>query len=340
MLTPAILVIDHRERGAPGPVERRLLARRADFATLFLEEISEAEQKISFRIGPDRAAEATFHDSRTGEPLSLARLTSVWAESLELPPNPMLSFLGSEELPEIFAANGRSESWLLARSLIGWLEARCLFLPQLTEKNRANHRLYQMAVARDSGFRLPPTYVGAHLPGLRAALQPTVGATIHYRSFSPLHFSLQGKRFVSADRFLSADRHFALAHVRAPALFAAWPAYRRRIHAAVVDQEVWAVSLALVDPELDPDVTDPFYQHAQGNLALAPVELPAAARQLCRRFAEEAGLRLVVLDGLEGDDDGALHFLEAHPGGRLLLFEEAGLPVYDRLLDLLERGRP
>lgn len=335
--TPEILVLDRRG-SAPGAVERRLGERGAAIATLFLEEIYEAEQKVSFRIGPQQAGEISLCDSRTGQPFSLSRLQSVWAESLDLPANPMLSFFGSDDLSEVFAANGRGESWLLARSLIGWLAARFLFLPQLMEKNRANHRLYQMAVARDAGFQLAVTYVGGELARLAEVLAPAAGGKLHYRPFSPLSFTLEGRRFVSADRFLAFDRRIALSHLRAPALFTAWPSHRRRLHAAVIGREVAAVALTLADPGVDPDVTDPFYQRAQGNLLVTAAELPAAARELCLRFAALAGLRFLVLDLLEGED-GAVYFLEAHPGGSLRLFDEAGLPVYERLLNLLEGGR-
>lgn len=340
-MRPEILVIDRRGEEA-GPVERRLRARGARYATLFLEDLHESLHVPSFRIGQGRGGELTCVDGRTRQAFSTAGLRSVWAESLAVPPNPMASYHGGDELERTFRIVGESESWIYTHSVIALLSRRCLFLPAPMERNRANHRLYQAAVARDAGFALPRLYLGNHARRLFQSLRPSMAEKVHYQPLSPLSFHLKGRRFVSADRFVDPDREFTLAHIKAPALFSCWPEASRRLLVAVLGEDAWALEVGLRDRERDPDVTDLAYQAAQGNLRIEPAEPPAAALGLCRAFLGASGLPFAVFDlleqGAEGGGNWDFCFLGAQPDGRFPFFDEAGLPVYERLVDWLERG--
>lgn len=340
-MDPEILVIDKRARTEPGPIETRLREEGACCATLFLDDVLQAATTVSYRVGASQGATIRCADGRTGEPLSTARVKSVWAEAAGLGPNPMTFYHEDRSLSSTLRSIGLGEAWLMGGSVIATLSRQCLFLPQLMERTRANHRLYQMAAARDAGFSLPQTYVGTGFQEIRDLLRDGRDGDrrIHYQPLSHTTFSLWGNRFITVDRWLDADRTFALANVRGPAVFSRWPAYRRRLFAALLGEELWALEVDLLDPEVDPDVTDLFYQRAQDNLRLTPVELPAAAREACFRFARATGLVYTTLELLEEEEPGAYCFLAAHPDGRLHLFDEAGLPVYDHLVSWLRRGR-
>jgi hypothetical protein len=336
---PRILVIDRADRPGPGRVESLLAERGASYAVLFLDQVCAANAPASYHIAPGRAAVMRLRDGRGGETFSTRRLRGVWAEALGLPRNPMTAFLGDEDIGRTLRAVGEGESWLLGLSILACLGRGRLFLPQLVERSRANHRLYQLAVARDSGFSVPRTMVTSHESRVRQDLAPAAGEALHYQSLSQLAFEVRGKAYVSVDRHLEPERLFALRQLRAPAVFSVWPAWRRRLYVAVLGNQMWGLEVGLRRPDLDPEVTDLFYQRAQDNLAADPVELPPALRALCRRFVEASGLRYCTLDLLEENGEADRWcLLAAHPDGRFHLFDEQGLPVYDRLLAALASG--
>jgi len=266
VMEPRVLVIERATRRASGQVEQLLARRGVEHAVVFLEQVCTAEAPAEFRVEPGQRSELSLRDARTGEGVSTRRLRAVWAEALGLLRNPMTAFLGDDDMAVTLQAVGRGEAWLFGLSVLAALAHARLFLPQLVERGRANHRLYQLAAARDSGFSVPRTVVTAQAARVREALAPGEGERLHYQSFSPLAFTLRGGSYVSVDRFVPDDRLFALAHLRGPAVFSLWPPSRRRLQVAALGDELWAAEVETIDGGLDPDVTDLSYQAAQRNL--------------------------------------------------------------------------
>ncbi len=340
LAAPELLVIDRSDRSGPGRVETLLAERGADHAVFFLDDVCAARAPASYHLAPGGAAVLHLCDARGGATFSTARLRGVWAEALGLPRNPMTAFSGDEDIGRTLSAVGEGEAWMLGLSVLAALAHGRLLLPQLAERNRANHRLYQLAVARDCGFGVPRTVVTANGGRVLEHLALAPGEAVHYQALSQLTFEVRGQTYVSADRHLEPERYFGLQHLRAPAVFSVWPPYRRRLYVAALGRELWALQIALRDPELDPDVTDLFYQRAQDNLTAEPVPMPAALATLCHRFLAATGLLYGTLDVLEeASGDGRWCLLGAHPEGRFQLFAEQGLPVYDHLLAALAAGR-
>jgi len=333
---PEIMVLVNSGAAEPGLVERTLEDRGLAWVTLALDELFSLETTTSYTVSPSEAATLSFADARGRGRFDTGQLRSVWAESTAMSENPLLFADESAGLSDRLQLLSRSEAWMMAVSIPSFLAHDCLYLPQTMERNRANHALYQYRVAREVGFLLPEIYAGRRLAAAIEHLDSEQHQKVHYQSFSPLFFEHGGAAYTSVDRWIEPDRFYTMGHMRSPVLLSNRPAGNRFLSVFLEDR-FYTLEIALLDPDLDPDVTDPFYQAAQENLRIEPTELPAGLEAPARSFFRETGLVFGMIDTVESERGPV--FLEAHPSTAFTLHHEAGLGVLDHLIDWLRRGR-
>lgn len=336
-MEPRVLVIYPKTYARHGLVERRLLDRATPYAVLIFTQLFEARDPVSYRLGRD-GERLTLPDARSGQPIRLDSIRGVWAESLDVPIRLEQPTYDVRNLLQYLKTVGHSETHYFVKSILGLLAHRRLFLPQMMEGMRAHHKLYQLALARDVGFHVPTSYAGSRPAGLMNTLEPESMDELHYRPFSQHRFRARGKQFVTVERFVGEATSYSLHNLNTPALFSKVPRHLRRLRVAAVLDDLWALRIELRDAELDADVTDVAYQRAQDNLLFEPVAVPDDVDRLCRAFLRDAGLRYGIFDLLEDPENGAVWFQVCHPLGRLDLFDEAGLPAVDALIDALVEG--
>lgn len=335
-MAPRILLLYPKPPARFGLVERRLLERQVPYAVLIFDQLFEERATVSYRLGR-QGEKLLLRDARNGEAVPLETIRGVWAESLDVPIRLGRPTYDVRDLPRYLKTVGHSETHFFVKSILALLSHRTLFLPQMMEAVRGHHKLYQLAVARDAGFRVPPTYAGARPAGLMNALAPESIDELHYRPFSQHRFRARGQHFVTVERYVGEEASYSLHNLNTPALFSQPPRGLRRLLVAAVLDDLWALTVRLRDQQLDGDVTDVAYQHAQDNLDVEPVSLADDAARLCRTFLRATGLRYGIFDLLE-DPRGEILFQVFHPFGQLHLFHEAGLPAVDRLIDVLAGG--
>ncbi|NOT02357.1 MAG: hypothetical protein HOP29_17255 [Phycisphaerales bacterium] len=224
----------------------------------------------------------------------------------------------------------------MAVQLRGFLAERFLFLPQVIERQRLTSPLYQLATARDVGFKVPPTVVGQVLSSLyaRGPIE-----RIHYRPLTAVQFQVRNAQFVTVERWIHADRTFAMHQAFGPAAFSLRPDSGNRILVLILGSKLFAIEISLIDPGRDPQITDFSFHAAQENLNASICSLTSPIQEVCHEFFRTTGLRFGLIDLLHDSESGDLWYLAAHASPKLGLFHETGLPVYDHLLEWLLRGR-
>lgn len=333
---PEILVIYPQAAPEPGRVEEILAQREARCAVVYLRALAEGRRRLSFRIGPSHPPEFRLRDERTGRLVTTAAVRGVWVEGIDTGLEEPEWSGKIQEVPQYLRTIGHYETLSLLHSFLAEVPRRCTVFPQVFDGSRTGHRLAQIIAARNAGFAIPRTYMGQSPHAMVEWLRPETEERLHYHPLTAFRFEVRGRRFLTVERHVGAESRFALSHLTSPALFSARPSAARRCLVAVLPRDLFALEAELVDPGRDPDVTDLVYQHIQGNLRLTPFELPEGIRRSSLQLAQELGLRYGILDLLrEPGDGGRCFFLALHPFARPLLFEEAGFPVYERLVETL-----
>lgn len=334
--SPEILVVYPQADSSPCRIEEILARRGIDYAAVELRAFAEGQRPLSFRIGPSHLPEFRFQDARTHCSVSTSAVRAVWVEGLDFGLDEPEWSGKIQDIPQYLRTLGHYETLALLYSFLAEVTSHRVTLPQIFEGSRAGHRLAQMTAAREAGFAIPRTYAGLSTRSMIEWLKPDAADQLHYRPLTAFRFELRGRRFLTVERQISTDSRFALRHLTSPAMFSVWPASTQRYLVAVLPNDLFALEARLKDPQQNPDVTDLIYQHTQGNLDIVPVELPDDMRQPCIRLMRQLGLQYGALDLLrETENTGRCLFLSLNPFARPLLFEEAGFPIYERLLEAL-----
>ena len=331
---PTVLLLVDSAKGT-GPVEELLAHSGVPFATLDLLRAARAEAPVWFQAKNGAGCVVGFQDARDSRWTTTGRVLSVWAEDGQIGSDPVAHFQGANDDRAILRTLGLAESWLMAAHIRGFLAERFLFLPQVIERQRLTYPPYPLATARDVGFKIPPTVVGQVLSALykRGPVEK-----MHYRPLAAVKFQVRDTQFVTVERWIQADRSFAMHQAFGPAVFSLRPDTGTRVLVLMLGGELFAIELSLVDPCLDAQITDVSFHAAKKNLKITVCSLAGRMRDLCQAFFRETGLQYGLIDLLHDPESGDLWYLATNGSPKLSLFQEAGLPVYERLIEWLRRG--
>jgi hypothetical protein len=334
---PILLVYGRRERNG-NSLEEVLDRHGYPFAVMVLETVLTGESPVEFRSDTQGHWLLIYDDARSGRRCHSGNLKGIWAQDMGIPQTSSGTTGGNSFTA--LSDSGRMERRQFAFSILAALDHRFLFLPELTGRMRARSPYYLSNLARCAGLKVPSTSSGL-LASFRAReFWQDRRLPIHYQPLSTTSITRKGKTFMTVSRFIEREKLFALANLRAPALFSQWPIAFRRYLAALVRGEWFVVEVAFKDLSLAPHVTDLDYHHALGNLICSPSFLPNEIQTACGRVMSQAGLSFGVVDLLHSQDRYAnWFFVSARPGAGLDLFEEAGIPAWERLARWLCSGR-
>lgn len=254
----------------------------------------------------------------------LETITGIWHRRPEPPaPHP--------ELDPDFAPIVRKES---AETLAGlycalW-DRRWVNSP--TDERRANHKVYQMRLARALGWTLPQTLITNDAQEAWAFFQRCQGQMV-YKPLVPFIMLNDREEYgVYTSLVTQANIDAYLDSIQlSPCFFQQLVPKQYELRVNVIGEHVW--STAIFTQEREDTRID--HRHATEDCRHEAVLLPTGVEQLCLRLNQALGLRMSNID-LIYTPQGEYIFLEVNPNGQWAWIEEqVGFPLCTALIDEL-----
>ena len=188
---------------------------------------------------------------------------------------------------------------------------------------RAELKPLQLHAAQAVGLRIPKTMISNDPARIRRFAE-SCGAETIFKTLTATAFQF------TATTVLDTELRDMLDSVKiAPAIFQERIVAKTHIRATVVDDRVFAASIA---PQRDYAALD---WRLDRNAEIRPCALPAEIEARLCALARRMGLRYGAADLIESVD-GDHVFLEINPGGQFLFVEiHGGLPISDAIADAL-----
>lgn len=199
---------------------------------------------------------------------------------------------------------------------------------------RAQNKLFQLRLARDSGLEIPRTLLTNDPVAVRDFFDALAGRVVA-KMLTPLTTSMDGSGpFVYTSRLRAADleRLDGLRH--APMLFQEEVPKARELRVMVVTDRCFTG--AIDASRTSPDVVD-WRRADPAEVAWQPDTLPAAEAQALRATVRSLGIELGAADIIR-TPDGRHVFLEINPSGEWGMLErDLGLPISEAIAEELCR---
>jgi glutathione synthase/RimK-type ligase-like ATP-grasp enzyme len=224
----------------------------------------------------------------------------------------------------------RDEWVAVLRSIYMTLDDRWLNSP--ANIARAEDKALQLAVAGESGLRIPPTVVTNDFDTARSFMSEgaTVGKAFHTGFLDDPEG--QGGRVIFTTRLDDDNRPTRESLSVAPVIFQREIVKAYDVRATVVGQRVFA---ATIDSQIKAETTVDWRHGSYPDLPHARHELPDDVASRCLSVVRLLGLRFAAID-LVLDRMGEYWFLEANPNGQWAWIENrTGLPISSAIVDEL-----
>lgn len=201
------------------------------------------------------------------------------------------------------------------------------------EMAAANHKLRQLRVAHQLGFKTMPTLVTNDPQEVRAFFHACGGQMV-YKTMRQVPIAYIDDTAYGIYTTLitqeALDDHLDTIHF-IPCLFQKFIPKEYELRINVIGEHVWAA--AIYSQESEEAMLD-FRPHTSA-VRHAPVLLPREVEEACRRLTHRLGLRMGNID-LILTPDGDYYFLEINPGGQWAWVEDrVGFPLSTALVDEL-----
>jgi glutathione synthase/RimK-type ligase-like ATP-grasp enzyme len=291
------------------------------------QEAASDRGAVSLRIEPDTSAGGTIRSGACS--LQLAELTSVWWwRERSLPPSTSEEWTAG---PSDEAAFARRE-WSVLLESLPELAGDALWVNDRRAQKRAERKPYQLALAMQAGFAIPPTLV-TNDPSAAKSFLTRFGGGI-YKPLSWFYAppdTILYTNVVSADDVIANERSLELA----PGIFQARVEKAHELRVTIVGDRVFA---AKVDSQSRLDTAIDWRRNSL-EVSYDPVELDRMLEHNLLRMQAQLGLAFGAYD-LIVTPEGETVFLEVNPSGQWLWIERAtGLAITDALVDLLTTSR-
>ncbi len=293
-----------------------LIRRRLPYFRLNSEELTQAH--FSFSLDQETLCREIHVATRA---LDLDWVKSVWYRRA-IHPGPVPSFSRSESA---FVAG---ELRHLTMGLV--LNPDLLWVNPIDNVSVAEHKLYQLQIARELGFRVPRTLVSGDPLALRQFARENQHGTICKPIFHGMFvdgiaaYSIYTRR-VAAESF-GADA------VGCPVFLQEEIPRSADVRATFIGPNSF-----VADIRGDAGIVD--WRDPALNVTYTRSELPADVERLCRTMLSRLGLRYGAFDFVR-TPDGSLVFLELNPTGEWAWLEDRlGFPMRSAFIQLFYGGQ-
>ena len=323
---PMILIIsDPAEDAHVGFVEEELRVRGAEYVIF---NPGDYPVRSSITVSQHDTGAPVMTLSGSGTTVDLGDVTGAW---IRRPGKPSVT----PDMDPAVAEWADMECRHVVRGLYEHIpHARWISQPSAIE--RANTKPWQLRIARELGFSVPPYVLTTDPDAARAFIRRHDHAVIAKSLARPfLVWPQEAEAQVMYTRLLDREAEAELAHVRnAPTFFQKYIVKEADLRVIVIGEEVFAVEIASgqnANTAVDFRVIDPF------DLPHRVVTLSPQLNDACVALTKRLGLAFGAID-IVRDADGGHHFLEINPNGQWMWLEwMTGVPLRRAICDFLCR---
>ena len=199
---------------------------------------------------------------------------------------------------------------------------------------RAEHKMYQLQVAKRVGLNVPATTITSSPEDARSFIQEQGGGIVKKLS-GRLAADERGPLILYAQRVTADDpAQYEGLHL-APSIFQQTINPGFDIRVTVVGNMVFAAKV-LLEGVSESNIRDWHIGHQEGSIRLEEYKLPKDVAQRCVQLVKDMGLQFGALDFVQ-DQEGKIWFIEINPNGQwAFVEEETGQPIGKALAALLE----
>jgi glutathione synthase/RimK-type ligase-like ATP-grasp enzyme len=301
-------------------VVRELRRRGTPFVRLNTDEYPSLI-RATVRVVGNRVDRLLTWDNRR-RPADLGDIRVVWYRR-PVPPR------APSDLADGLRKFVRDEAYDFLRGL--WYSLDCPWVSPPDSIRKAEHKVFQLAIAARLGLPVPRTLVSndpEHIRNFFSTCPNGVVAKPVYMGFID-----DPPRSVFTTPITATDLDDAESLRISPVIF------QERVH-KIADVRVTVIGESLFAAEITSDLPDsiPDWRAADaGKLRYAVHSLPSNVVEQCRALVRELGLEFGAID-LGLTRDGQYAFFEINPNGQWAWLEpETGLPLTATLVDLLQR---
>lgn len=294
-----------------------LINRDLPYFRLNAEELTTA--KFTFSVTENNVQRRVLVGAKT---LDLDKVTSVWYRRAIQP-----AFMpGLSPGERIFVAG---ELRHLAMGLV--LNPKVVWVNPIDRVSVAEHKIYQLQIARQLGFQLPRTLVSGNAAELRKFCLENETGTICKPIFHGM-FADETSSYSVYTRRVTAESIEEDSVQSCPVLLQEEIPRTADVRATFIGSQCFVAEIkgepSLVDWR-DPDLSVCYSESA----------LSDSAEAMCRAMLEKLGLKYGAFDFVKRPD-GALVFLEINPTGEWAWLEERlGFPMRDAFIELFFGAR-
>lgn len=251
--------------------------------------------------------------------IELSEVRSVW---YRLKPIRDYSHL---PLPEFHDHKFVEREWMHVLEPLEELFPEWRWINPRPSSRRLQYKPYQLRLARECGFSIPPTVVGND-PDEILEFAATAGTKLLYKALSS-YFQPPDKllysRLICADEVRTKRENVEVA----PGIYQSYVEKDYELRITVVGEDVFPVRIDSQNCE----GAQEDWRREQLSLPCAPASLPPIVHERLLTFHKASGLVYGAYDFIV-TPDGEHVFLEVNPSGQWLGFEEkTGIPVSHRL---------
>jgi glutathione synthase/RimK-type ligase-like ATP-grasp enzyme len=337
--SPEVIVFGGAACVCSQEIMRRLIDRKAKAAYIDIQDFHAEGVLVNWiSNSDDDLIEITY--LRDGRTISTKELKSAYFR--EVAPGISLQKLAGGGRWLLEAADAEAYHWeqiqRFSGALLEYLSTRCFCLFPRAPSAHAEHKLMQLSLAQQCGFRVPETYVGFNLDEMRSFLRRRGRAVV--KSFRPHHASGGGRMFRSIVSVIALEDLDTLKGSRVPVILQEAVTPKRDVRVGVVGKKVMSVSMTTTGEREDELVTDVRHYAVLGqygssrSVSYERFELPGKMQDRVLRFVKALGLQYSMMD-LGVTPDGEYFFFENNPKGMPGEVGRGGHDVAGAIADLL-----
>jgi glutathione synthase/RimK-type ligase-like ATP-grasp enzyme len=319
-----IVIVTNRQDHTADFLILELQRRQADYVRFNTEDFPCRVQATWNVCGKSQDGFFSFPKSR----VDFGDIRSIWYRR-PVPPIPS-SEITDPVAQEFIVA----ESKAMLDSI--WRNLDCFWVSHPDSLSKAEHKLYQLKVAQEIGFELPPTIV-TNSPEVAQAFYTNQDRAVIYK---PLH---QGRlvrgeaiSLIYTNPIEPEEARHLEAVTYAPSLFQAYVPKHVEIRVTVIGRQVFAVEIR------SQDQTDSRHDWRRGDATALHHELhslPPSVESKCVALVRTLNLAFGAIDMIL-TPDGKYVFLEVNPNGQWAWIQQLcpDIPLRETLAELLMSG--
>lgn len=290
----------------------RVLAQRGVRATRWNTEDYPFESQLTADISPHGVSPSCGWERSPADPMDLRDVTAVWYRRIRIPPRPMGMDVG------VYDFCLRESRAAILGTLLGALPTSAKWMSPPTAMWAAEHKVFQLTMARQVGLEIPDTVVTNSAKQVRRAFDRFGGHMIA-KPVRTGYVEVQGEPYAIFTSSVSAeDLIDATGADLSPVIYQPFIKKRCDVRVTIVGDSLF---VAEIDSQGNAAARVDWRRTDDPHLPHRRTTLPDAIAASIRQLMAQLGLTFGALDFI-ATPDGRFVFLEVNPNGQWLWLDD------------------